>query len=593
MRAIFLLLISVIFSMSGMSETGPWTVDNGAPVEAAVSEDVVTGNADSAEGRDPSDSGSDDFLREAIEEYYKFEDLPPKIKAPSLQKFLLEKAVLVYSEGVRRYPEHERAPAAMFVIGEIHRVENDLDAGLSAYEAVIDLFDTNDYSDDARKRIAEIYFDEGEYEKAQENYYLLIDTYLHSELLPESYLMVARCYQEMMSYAKAIKTYKKTIELFDDQSVALDALTGLGDTYLADGDFAKALDTYQSIMADYPDSGAFDRAQLMSGRAYAIKGNYPAARKVLREIMNGYAMNEYIDDAAYEVGRTYFAEGKYAQAIQSYATAMLRYPDYPGRTEALQNAAHSYRRLFLYRDALLRYDELVDFYRSADDATLKDAEIEDRKTKIGQTLFLMGEIYHEQGDLEESLAKYFEAKEYLKGDDRVSTIDYSVAECYYELGWYREALEVYDSFIMRNRYSPNLLVALAHQAECYGSTGYFEQAQEKYLAVIATEPEEAIESSERLKSDSVFRVGELYAEQGMRREEAEFYESMLDARYSFLDEARIMFTLGTVYEGLGDVERAAASYQRVLDEFKDSDWYELARLNLEIIKINSKSRRED
>jgi len=595
MKAAFVLLILVIFSTGGMSETGPVTVDDEAIVGAEISEDIAVGKspADAAEGSDTSGPEGDGFLREAIEQYYKFEDLPPKIKAPSLQKFLLEKAVLVYSEGARRYPEHERAPAAMFVVGEIERVENDLAAALSAYEAVIDVFGTNDYSDDARKRIAEIYFDEGEYEKAQENYYLLIDTYLHSELLPESYLMVARCYEEMMSHAKAIKTYNKAIELFEDRSVALEALMGLGDTYLADGRFAEALDTYQSIMADYPDTEAFDRAQLMSGRAYGMKGNYPAARKVLREIVNGYAMNEYIDDASYEVGRTYYVEGKYAQAIQNYATAVLRYPDYAGRTEALQKTAHSYKQLFLYRDALLRYDDLVDFYRSADAGSLKESEIRDRKIKIGETLSVMGEIYHEQGELEEALAKYFEAKEYLTGDERISTIDYSVAECYYELGWYREALEAYDSFITRNRYSPNLLMALAHQAECYRSTGYFEQAQKKYLAVIHTEPEDATESSERLKRDAVFRVGELYAEQGMRREEAEFYESMMEARYSFLDEARIMFTLGTVYEVVGDVERAAASYQRVLDEFKDSDWYELTRLNLEIIKINLKSRRED
>ncbi len=564
-------------------------VDGTSPDEALIEVGVDT---DEAEAAAEERWEGDDFLKEAIDEYYAFADLPPRIKAPALQKFLLKKAVLVYSEAAKRYPDHERSPAAQFVVGEIHRVEKDRDRAMAAYEAVIDNFDTNDYSDDARSRIAEIYFEEGDYEKAQENYYLLIDTYLRSELLSKSYLRIALCYQEMMSYAKAIKTYNKALDIFDDDTVRLGALTGLADTYLAAGRYDDALKTYGTIMADYPDSEAFDRSQFMSGRTYGMKGNYPAARNIFREIIKGYAMNQYIDDAAYDVAWSYYVEEKYAQAVQSYSTAMLRYPDFEGRTEALSNVADSYRHLFLYRDALLKYDELVEFYRAAD-ADALNVEREQHRRKIGEILFMMGEIYYEKGELEDSLAKYFEAKEYLTDVERISSIDYSVAECYYEQGWYREALEAYDSFVAHNKRSPNLLIALAHQAECYDRIGYLDESQEKYLVVIRTEPEEMTDVLTRLKSNAVFRVGELYAEQEMIREEAEFYELMLRKRYGFLDEARILFRLGTVYERLDDTERATSTYQRVLDDFKQSDWYELARLNLEIIKINLKSRRKN
>lgn len=567
------------------------TLSAGDPAARDNTKAGTTGPSGRTVPLEPGDE-PEDFLKKHIDEYYRFPDLPMEIKGPDLHKFLLEKAVLIYGETARRFPGHKKAPYAQFAVGEIERARNNTGAALTAYEAVINSFDENDYSDDARYRIAGIYFEKRQYEEAQENFFKVIDAYQRSDLVPKSYLMAARCYHEMLLYSKAIKTYNKVLEIFEGKRSRRDALMGLGDSYLSSEQYNDAIETYRTIMDEYPQTQAYDRAQFRLGTTYALKGSYPVARKVFREIIRGYDMNRYAAPAAYRMANTYYTEAKYAQAVQSYSTAMLRYPDYDGRMEAIANIADSYKHLLLYRNALLYYEDLLEHYKSKAETARSPAETDTLHDKIGKTLHAMGEIHIRNGRRKEALARLLEAKRFIVDESRTSDINYSMAECYYGLGWYREALEAYENFISSNPNSPDVLTSLFHGAESYQMIGYFEEAQEKYLELIRMEPEETSRPVEELKGEAVIRVGELYEEQQMLREEAEYYEQTLEKRYSFLDVARVLYRLGMVYERIGDLDAAVVVYQRVRNDYQDSQWFELAGLNLEIIKIKIKYREE-
>ena len=562
--------------------------------EMSVSHQTLT-EPEGETGSDPSTNGKleDDsaaaWLRKVVDTEYTFADLSDRFKAAAQQRFLMDQAVLVYAEGAKRYPSDDDAPRAVFVCGEIEKTRGKDEDAMRYCNSVISDFLPNDYSDDAQYGIAWIYYSRKNYEKAQKEFYRLIDSYLRSELIPDSYIMVGQCYQDILSYENAIRTYRKVLDTYDDSVIRLKALTGLAQTYMKTGEFDSAIATYETIRSEYPESDAYDHAEYMLGRAYAMQGDYPAARRTFSRILNSGVMNAYVADATYANAWTYYAEKKYAHAIECYALAMTRYPDHSEYTSALSDIADSYAGLYLYRDALIRYGELLDRHRSQDTASLTPTEIDDLNEKISKTLVTMASIHTERGEYDEALALLFETRRYTGEKSEQKEVDFEIAELYCRLGWYREALGAYDEFLSGNPYAPQLPLVYAHQAKCYDEMGYFKLAEEMYRKVLDLQPEEVTDEIAALKRESVFRIAELYEEQDMVREEAEFLESILREDHEFLDEARLLYKLGTVYEDTGQLENAASAYERILYGFKDSEWFDLAKLNLEIIRINQKS----
>jgi tetratricopeptide (TPR) repeat protein len=116
---------------------------------------------------------------------------------------------------------------------------------------------------------------------------------------------------------------------------------------------------------------------------------------------------------------------------------------------------------------------------------------------------------------------------------------YNAANLYYSQGEYQKA---YDNYLLlKEKHSKNELIyplALQSMAYCSEQLENYQEAKAKFEELLSMEIE--------------------------------------------LSRAQLYMDLGRIYETLGDLERARASYQEVLDSYPDSNWSEMAESRLSL-----------
>ena len=95
----------------------------------------------------------------------------------------MDEAVDAYSEFVRIYPQHEKAPAALKNWAAVAQQKGDMQGAITLYERLLDEYPQSDLGDEAQFMIAFIYEEYlNDIEKARGAYQRVIDHYPDSEL---------------------------------------------------------------------------------------------------------------------------------------------------------------------------------------------------------------------------------------------------------------------------------------------------------------------------------------------------------------------------------------------------------------------------
>ncbi|MGB0606023.1 MAG: tetratricopeptide repeat protein [Candidatus Latescibacterota bacterium] len=95
----------------------------------------------------------------------------------------MDQAVDAYSEFVRIYPQHEKAPAALKNWAAVAQQKGDMQSAITLYERLLDEYPQSDLGDEAQFMIAFIYEEYlNDIEKARGAYQRVIDHYPNSEL---------------------------------------------------------------------------------------------------------------------------------------------------------------------------------------------------------------------------------------------------------------------------------------------------------------------------------------------------------------------------------------------------------------------------
>jgi TolA-binding protein len=185
------------------------------------------------------------------------------------------------------------------------------------------------------------------------------------------------------------------------------ALCQIGDTYQDSGDYDKASDAYDAILKDYPDSFYSDYVQYQLGLTFLKSSNYDAAIMSFLALKKNYPASKLLDDAAYALGLAYFQK-------QDYNSSNLTFQNFQDE----------------FKDSPLK----------------------------SQALYLLGTSLYNLGKFNESIEAFKNIiRAYSQDKELVQKAEYEIADCFYQMGNEKEAMNRFSA--LRSRYPDSGLTA--------------------------------------------------------------------------------------------------------------------------------------
>ena len=311
-------------------------------------------------------------------------------------------------------------------------------------------------------------------------------------------------------YAQAITAYRRVPEPARNETMAarevlsLYRLRRIGEANKAAGQFKKNYKTATEWLA---------RFEVEKGRYQLAVRNPKKARQIFEDISKKYAATEAATDARYYIIRAYHNEGPdkdgnnepYLNALTAF---IKNYPDSPHwvdanielaefweRNEEYNLSARAYRNAIekgvaqsqkpdiLHKLAknysnLNAYDLAINFARQLIREFPQNPLALSARIDIG-TIYLPN-----KGDHEQAIAELRPLLKIVTVEDEKASIQYSIAENYFEMGDYANALREFLILRYNQNARPMWIVSAQMKvAECYAAQNNIEQAIQELEAI--------------------------------------------------------------------------------------------------------------
>jgi soluble lytic murein transglycosylase len=181
-------------------------------------------------------------------------------------------------------------------------------------------------------------------------------------------------------------------------------------------ELAVGKDNFGKIPTPLADTEHFRRAQI-----YQFNRNFSLARLHYQAIIEKHPASVYVADALYQTGRGFAQERNFDQAINWFERVQAEFPDQPIAKDVLSQAAAAYSRVNKPREAISRYQKLIEKY--ADEENLERAflNIIDVLRDTGASAEALRWALRTQetfrGNLPEALALFAQARIHIAQND--------------------------------------------------------------------------------------------------------------------------------------------------------------------------------
>ena len=291
---------------------------------------------------------------------------------------------------------------------------------------------------------------------------------------------------------KGVELYEKAtnlpqtvaaLELFTGERptdpITPDALYRLGRTYQALGRQDKATATFVDLRGRYPQTLAAAEAAVPLAQAYVASGDakYPTAEGVLRSVTDDNPLltpdSQTYRRAVWELANLYHRMGRYSEALARLEEYASRYPDNEKGPRLTFLRADCYRQAG--RRKMLETsggDPLKPEAQLAASADAKPAFAAASDAEARQYLAQAKTLF------DQAINVYDAAKP--AGDlDRVyeQSAYFYRADCAFDLGFYDEAIKLYDAAAFRYQDDPATLAAYVQIVNAYVATNRPEEAK--------------------------------------------------------------------------------------------------------------------
>lgn len=423
---------------------------------------------------------------------------------------------------VRLYPAHELVPDALFLIAENYRRMADLDDAVVCYEQIVrSPAATPEKIESALFMLAKTYSEQKKYKEVVSTYHYIVNYFPaeSSAWRPFTLLRIAEAYYYLGIFNDAENIYNTIIERYPFTHAANLAVEGkswiyfqrkeydlakkerellldkiavlsssatkissayeLGNISFNQKEYASALGYYESFIEQHPADPLVPDAYFNAGRCYYKMEYYTRAIAEWEKLIAGYPGNARSRDAVGIIADTYFRAQKYPEAIRAYQRAQTNYPGTELARESQLRIAQSYLNANDNLTAIAEFEKFIRLYGNDPLAATALDGIIMASYKLGQSS-AGGEIDIQV--MQRLLAKY-------PGTRFAASVEYRLAERYYEKKDYTRAAEVFKRAYSNSYIGENAPRALFFQAESLYLKGDYTEASAGFRRFIENYPQ--------------------------------------------------------------------------------------------------------
>lgn len=504
-----------------------------------------------------------------------------------------------------------------------------------------------------------------------------------SENYARAYYTIGYSYFNQKNYTDAITNLKKCVEILQGRDAKLgnDAMLRIGDSYFITNQFNSAAAYYDKVIGNRGEDA--DYAYFQKALCLGAGGGYGAKVETLRFLISTYTASRFRDDAMYEAALTYTiledhknALGYYDKLIQSYPnssytpTAYLKkgfiyynrneyqpaiesfksaISKFPGSKES-QEALAALKNIYL---DLNKVEEYYAYARSLSFGTVSSSEEDSLSYRAAENIYMQGDCDRAAGSFRRYLEKFpdggfvdnagfYMAECLLKNGDEAAALKayqdlvsrprsrftedalVKITSMLYGQNRFDEAVDYYRQLESLAEYQQNLINAIAGQMRCYYRTdrydaakeaalrltgmpkvpedlmgearlviarasykkGQYEQAREEYQALSALVKNE-------WAAEATYFIAQIDFEKGQDTEAEERIYQLAD-QFSAYDYwvAKGFILLADIYLKRGDSFQAKQTLQSIIDNYEGPELGDIARSKLASIESSEKQENK-
>ncbi|MBB6478925.1 tetratricopeptide repeat protein [Spirochaeta isovalerica] len=425
---------------------------------------------------------------------------------------LYSRAVDLFDDFISIYPDDPRADGVNYMLSVSYFYMKNYIESINAFQ----LFES-EYSDSAYKSrvsywLGLCYYALKDYDKAAENFLEQTDYRSESFFVSRSYLYLGESYEKAAMPEKAMEAYRNGIVAGGEEKIISQTRLKLGILYFNKGDFSSAREQFAEILNNSIDTNLVSDSQFYIGESLYYMGELKDAASKLQFYLFMNSNNKFREAAVFRLGDIYQNLGMSDEAVKYLELLLSDYPDGKYYLDGLRVLGRTWKDAGEMEKASEVYQEII---------SLSDDEYEIQNYYFELALMKI--------DSAENPAAESYLKEAVKGPD-----EEKVKMSLYYLG----------QILMDGKRNEEAVSYLYRLVELYPDS--------------------------TAADDASLTITEYLQEKGDTLKLAMFIGSQINRDTAYLDY--FLYVKGELDEQEGNRLEALSAYERIIDEFPDSDY---------------------
>ena len=498
---------------------------------------------------------------------------------------------------IYQYPNSDYVGSAMYWIGESYAAEGKLDEAIDFLTQAIEDKSSNRFRDHSLYALASLYEKTHDYNNAVKYYDQLLTYHSNSPLALQAQVRIGVCYFYLKDYYNSIlELNNPSLQDLPGENLS-EALYLLANSHYRVEEYTNAANTYSEIIDKFPNSPVYRNAQY--GLAWSLfqQSKYNEAYGVFNSLSEGddtIAVKSFIWK-----GESKRYSGNPKEALVIFEDFLKRYPDHPSASlvESLIGLIYFDQNKFELSSQYLTNATSSDDPVTRAKAFTMIGEIELRnknfikargnfepairitesENEVHQRALLgLGVSLYHLGDFEKA-ADYLREAENINSSFEMDKINFYMAECYFSLGKYQEALSRYNS--IKSSEDEYVRQVMYSKGYCHFNTGNYSNAASQFAEFVDRYPDDHRITDANLRlADSYYGSKNFAAASKILKQLFQSGNYSSDDPYTYYQYAQALYKSG-------ETNSAINEFRNLQQKFPDSKYAESALFTVGFIKF--------
>ncbi len=480
---------------------------------------------------------------------------------------------------IGEFPNGEYTGSAYYWIGESYAEEERLDDAVDFLLRAIEDRSTNTNRDYSIYALAGVYEKQEDYTNAVKYYDQLLSTYPNSQLanqaqlrigicyfklndyytsilelndpsisnlnessLAEGLYLLANSYYRVEEYDNAVKTYSEIVKKFPASSFARNAQYGLGWSYFQLSKYSDAYNIF-NFLSEGNDSIAV-KSFLWKGECRRYSGNSVEAIEIFQQFIKTYPSHYLASVAEYQIGVINFEQNKFDSANR-FLTNATSSDDPVLRAKAFTIIGEIELQKKNYIKAKGHFEPAVRI-------TEPNTDVHNR------ALLGLGIALYYLEDYENAIVNLQKAEVNDAGFEN-DKISFYLAECYFSIEKYQEALNRYNSIAsVDDNIQKQLTYSVGY---CYFNTGSYDKAAYQFSDFLKKYPDDERTTDAKLRlADSYFGSKNFIASSRIFKDLFRSKSFSTNDPYTYYQYAQALYKSGETSEAIQEFQNLQQNF---------------------------------